>query len=86
MSTAQSAATTTTGGKERVTTMEQARMTDRPALTVTEIACILGVDYRTVSRAVDDGTIRGIRLGGRILVARRPFLALFGEDDERTAA
>lgn len=66
--------------------MEQARTTDRPALTVTEVACILGVDYRTVSRAVDDGTIRGIRLGGRILVARRPFLALFGEDGGGAAA
>lgn len=85
MSKAESAATTNSG-RERITTMEQARTTDRPALTVTEVASILGVDYRTVSRAVDDGTIRGIRLGGRILVARRPFLALFGEDEEGAAA
>ena len=52
------------------------------ALTRTQCADALGVDVRTVTRSVEDGSIPSVRIGRRVLIPRIPFLALFGAADE----
>ncbi|WP_286928845.1 MULTISPECIES: helix-turn-helix domain-containing protein [Aeromicrobium] len=54
--------------------------TDREVLNRTEVATLLDVDPRTIDRAIEDGTISVVRLGRRLLIPRRPFLAAFGVD------
>ena len=61
-----------------ITTWAEARTTDREVLNRAEVAVLLTVDARTVDRAIEDGTIPAIRLGRRVLIPRRPFLAAFG--------
>lgn len=61
-----------------VTTWVEARTTDREVLNRAEVAALLTVDVRTVDHAIADGTIPAIRLGRRVLIPRRPFLAAFG--------
>jgi hypothetical protein len=41
---------------------------------------LLDVDPRTIDRAIEDGTISVVRLGRRLLIPRRPFLAALGVD------
>jgi excisionase family DNA binding protein len=45
------------------------------ALTQTEVSEVLGVDRRTVSRAIADGQLPYIRVGRRVLVPAAPLLA-----------
>jgi excisionase family DNA binding protein len=52
-------------------------------LTVTEVAALLGLDARTVSRACQDGQLPSLRVGRRLLVPRLPLLALLGVDSAR---
>ena len=61
-----------------ITSWAELRDTDREVLNRAEVAALLGVDARTVDRAIDDGTIPAVRLGRRILIPRRPFLETFG--------
>ncbi|APE12064.1 DNA-binding protein [Rhodococcus sp. 2G] len=51
---------------------------DTLGLTRTDAARALGVDVRTISRGIEDGTIPSVRIGRRLLIPRIPFLALFG--------
>ena len=60
----------------RATTIAQARTSEAAALTRAEVAAILNVDTRTVTRAIESGEIPSIRLGRRRLIPREPFLAL----------
>ena len=61
-----------------ITSWAELRTTDREVLNRAEVAALLGVDARTVDRAIDDGTIPAVRLGRRILIPRRPFMETFG--------
>jgi excisionase family DNA binding protein len=45
-------------------------------ITRSEAAQLLECDPRTVSRGIEDGTIKAIRLGKRVLVLVKPFLNL----------
>lgn len=47
-------------------------------VTVAEVADLLGVDSRTVSRAMANGDLPGLRVGRRLLVPRLPLLAHLG--------
>lgn len=60
----------------RATTIAEARKSEAAALTRAEVAAILNVDTRTVTRAIESGEIPSIRLGRRRLIPREPFLAL----------
>ena len=44
-------------------------------LTQTEVSEVLGVDRRTVARAVTDGQLPSIRVGRRVLIPAAPLLA-----------
>lgn len=62
-------------------TLERIRESNASAITRAEAAAALGVDPRTVSVAIADGTIPAIRLGRRVLIPRERFLALFDAGD-----
>ena len=66
-------------------TLAQARRSENAVLTRTEIAAILNVDARTVTRGIEAGEIPSIRLGRRVLVPREPFIALMTGDTEPAA-
>lgn len=58
-------------------TLAAIRQSKAAAITRAEAAAALGIDPRTVSVAINDGTIPSIRLGRRVLIPREKFLALF---------
>lgn len=64
-----------------VSPLDRIRASNAAALTRAEVAAALGVDPRTVSVGIADGTIPSIRLGRRILIPREKFLALFATED-----
>ncbi|MDZ7917598.1 MAG: helix-turn-helix domain-containing protein [Rhodococcus sp. (in: high G+C Gram-positive bacteria)] len=51
------------------------------ALTRTEVAEVFGIDKRTVTRGIDDGTIPAIKIGRRVLIPREPLLAMLTQLD-----
>jgi excisionase family DNA binding protein len=68
-----------------ISTWAEARATDREVLNRAEVAALLTVDPRTVDHAIEAGTIPAVRLGRRVLIPRRPFLAAFGLESKDSA-
>jgi excisionase family DNA binding protein len=65
-----------------MTTLEGLRQSNAAVITVTEAAEVLRVDYRTVSRACQDGTIPSIKLRTRVLIPRELFVRMLtGQSD-----
>jgi len=56
---------------------EDLRASDRIALTPTEVARLLGVDRRTISRAIEDGDLPGVRIGRKLFISRVAFMKKF---------
>lgn len=50
-------------------------------ITRTEAAAALGVDPRTVTTGIENGTIPAVKLGKRTVIPREKFLKLFDPDD-----
>ena len=61
-------------------TMDQLRASRSLIITRTEAAHALGVDPRTVTAGIDNGTIPAVRLGRRVVIPREKFLRLFDPD------
>lgn len=59
-------------------TLDDLRKSSDVAITRTTAAAALGVDPRTVTAGIENGTIPSVRLGRRVLIPRLPFLELFG--------
>ncbi|YCN53431.1 helix-turn-helix domain-containing protein [Rhodococcus erythropolis] len=51
------------------------------ALTRTQVAEVFGIDKRTVTRGIDEGTIPAIKVGRRVLIPREPLLAMLTQLD-----
>jgi len=68
--------------------LDEARTSTAAALTVTQVAALLEVDVRTVSRACEDGQLPSLRIGRRLLIPRLPLLSLLGAapDDSEAGA
>jgi len=49
-------------------------------ITRTEAAAALGVDPRTVTAGIANGTIPSVKLGRRLVIPREKFLKLFDPD------
>jgi excisionase family DNA binding protein len=62
-------------------TIDQVRQSRSLVITRTEAAGALGVDPRTVTAGIDNGTIPAVKLGRRVVIPREKFLRLF--DPER---
>lgn len=61
--------------------LDDLRASGAAVVTVAEAASLLGVDVRTVSRAIQDGELPVLRLGRRILIPRLRLLELLGVDE-----
>ncbi|MFV0372482.1 helix-turn-helix domain-containing protein [Microbacterium sp.] len=48
-------------------------------MTRQEAAQALGVDPRTITVGIEDGTILSVKLGRRVVIPREKFLALFAD-------
>lgn len=64
------------GQTKQTITLEDVRRSTTAALSRREVADVLGVDPRTVTAGIADGTIPSLKLGRRVLIPRERFLAL----------
>lgn len=58
-------------------TIDQLRESRSVVITRTEVAAALGVDPRTVTLAIESGSIPSVKLGRRVVIPREKFLRLF---------
>lgn len=56
------------------------------AITRRQTAQVLGVDERTVTRAINNDELPSLRMGRRVLIPRLPLLRLLGADVQATEA
>jgi excisionase family DNA binding protein len=56
--------------------------TTAATITRADAAELLGVDQRTVTRAIIDGQLPSLRVGRRVLIPRVPLLARLGASEE----
>lgn len=61
----------------RPPTLDHLRKSSAATITLTAAGQVLGVDPRTVSEGVKNGSIPGIKIGRRVVIPRERFLALF---------
>lgn len=61
-------------------TLDDLRRSRSAVITRTEAAAALGVDPRTITTSIDNGTIPSVRLGRRVVIPREKFLALFADN------
>jgi excisionase family DNA binding protein len=61
------------------------RRSTMAAITRRQTAQVLGVDERTVTRAIKDGELPSVQIGRRVLIPRLPLLRLLGADEQDTA-
>lgn len=68
----------------RIATLTIEMLRDSPSMVITrtEAALALGVDPRTVTAGIDNGTIPSVKLGRRVVIPREKFLRLFDPDAE----
>ena len=57
--------------------LEQLRESSRPTITRAEAAAALGVDPRTVTVGIANGSIPALKLGRRVVIPREKFLKIF---------
>jgi excisionase family DNA binding protein len=62
-------------------TIETLRSAPSLVITRTDAAAALGVDPRTVTAGIENGTIPSVKLGRRVLIPREKFLKIFAPDD-----
>lgn len=65
----------------RQSTLDIDDLRKRRSLVITrqEAAQALGVDPRTITVGIEDGTILSVKLGRRVVIPREKFLALFAD-------
>lgn len=56
--------------------LDDVRRMSAAVLTHVQVAAVLGVDRRTVSRAIKEGTVPSVRFGRRTLIPREPFIEM----------
>lgn len=62
-------------------TIDQIRSSRSLVITRVEAAAALGVDPRTVTVGIENGSIPSVRLGRRVVIPREKFLRLFDPKD-----
>lgn len=69
----------------RQSTLDIDELRRRRSLVITrkEVAEALGVDPRTVTVGIEDGTIPSVRIGRRVVIPREKFLGLFADAPSR---
>lgn len=59
------------------------RSQDCLALTMKDIAKLVGVDYRTIKLGIENRNIPAVRLGPRRMIPRAPLLRIFSAEAQR---
>lgn len=62
--------------------LAEARASLAATITRIEAGAIAGVDPRTITAGIKDGTIPAIKLGRRVVIPREKFLKLFEVNDD----
>jgi excisionase family DNA binding protein len=62
-------------------TVDTLRSSRSLVISRTEAAAALGVDPRTVTAGIENGTIPAVKLGRRLVIPREKFLKIFDPDD-----
>ena len=65
-------------------TLDDVRASRSAVITRAEAAAALGVDPRTITTSIENGSIPSVRLGRRVVIPRERFLRLI--DGDTTAA
>lgn len=63
-------------GRDGPASLDDVRGMSTACLTMADVARLLEIDVRTVSRACADGQLPSLRVGRRTLVPREPLIAL----------
>ncbi|HEU0257535.1 MAG TPA: helix-turn-helix domain-containing protein [Microbacteriaceae bacterium] len=58
-------------------TLDELRVSRTAVITRAEAAAALGVDPRTITASIENGSIPSVRLGRRVVIPREKFLRLF---------
>lgn len=61
--------------------LETLRSSRSLVISRTDAAAALGIDPRTVTAGIENGTIPSVKLGRRVLIPREKFLRLFDPED-----
>lgn len=61
-----------------ITTWSELIASDRPTITRNEMAALLQVDVRTVTRGIEDGDIPAKRIGRQWFISRLAVVEMFG--------
>ncbi|HLV55771.1 MAG TPA: helix-turn-helix domain-containing protein [Actinotalea caeni] len=69
-----------------ITNLDERLASDRATVTVRETALVLGVDQRTITRAIAAGELPALRIGRRVLIPRLRLVALLIDTDTAEAA
>lgn len=62
-------------------TIDTLRNSRSLVITRTDAAAALGVDPRTVTAGIENGTIPSVKLGRRVVIPREKFLKIFDPND-----
>lgn len=62
-------------------TLDDLRASRSAVITRADAAAALGVDPRTITASIDNGSIPSVRLGRRVVIPRERFLRLFDSDE-----
>jgi excisionase family DNA binding protein len=65
--------------------LEELRASRAAVVTIAQAATVLGIDVRTVSRAIRNGELPALRLGRRLLIPRLQLLACLGAAESLAA-
>ncbi len=65
--------------KQPTLTIDDIRASRAFVITRLDAARALGVDPRTITASIEDGTIPSVKLGRRVVIPREAFLRLFDQ-------
>jgi excisionase family DNA binding protein len=66
--------------------LDELRANRAAVVTIADAAAVLGIDAKTVSRAMQNGELPALRVGRRLLILRLPLLACLGITDPDSGA
>jgi excisionase family DNA binding protein len=66
--------------------LDELRASRSAVVTIADAAAVLGIDARTVSRAMQNGDLPALRVGRRLLIPRLLLLACLGAAESPQAA
>ncbi|MEO9009897.1 MAG: helix-turn-helix domain-containing protein [Nakamurella sp.] len=66
-------------------TLDEVRASRSAVITRTEAAAALGVDPRTITASIENGSIPSVKLGRRVVIPRERFIRLIDGDTAKAS-